>query len=155
MSRSGAPRSPAPPPRVSFLLEIYSVHARMGALVQREFDRDGVRLDDYATLSAIGAFGPIRLTELASMLGTPPTTMSDSVRRLARRRHVRRRANPDDGRSTLLELTVTGDRLWRAGWPALRRATEAIEESLVVPTEEIRDALRRLDLAILVALTEI
>ncbi|HEY3181530.1 MAG TPA: MarR family winged helix-turn-helix transcriptional regulator [Gaiellaceae bacterium] len=154
MSRSGARRRAAPPQRVSFLLEIYSVHARMGALVQREFDRDGVPLDDYATLSAIGAFGPIRLTELASMLGTPPTTMSDVVRRLERRRHVRRRADPDDGRSRLLELTASGDRLWHAGWPALRRATAAIESSLVVPAEEVRDALRRLDVALSDALIE-
>jgi DNA-binding MarR family transcriptional regulator len=154
MSRSAARRKAAPPQRVSFLLEIYSVHARMGTLVQREFEREGVLLDDYAALSAIGAFGPIRLTELASMLGTPPTTMSDVVRRLERRRHVRRRANPDDGRSRLLELTPAGDRLWRAGWPALRRATAAIESSLVVPAEEIRDALRRLDVAITAALIE-
>jgi len=155
LSRSGAPRSAAPPQRVSFLLEIYSVHARMGALVQREFDRDGVPLDDYATLSAIGAFGPIRLKELASMLGTAARTMSDVVRRLERRRHVRRRANPDDGRSTLLELTAAGDRLCRSGWPALRRATPAMEESLDVPADEIREALRRLDAALAEASIEI
>jgi DNA-binding MarR family transcriptional regulator len=154
MSRSGARRKAAPPQRVSFLLEIYSVHARMGVLVQREFDREGVPLEDYATLSAIGAFGPIRLTELASMLGTPATTMSDVVRRLERRRHVRRRANPDDGRSSLLELTPAGLRLSQAGWPALRRATAAIEEALDVPSDEIREALRRLDAALARALIE-
>jgi DNA-binding MarR family transcriptional regulator len=154
MSRSGARRRAAPPQRVSFLLEIYSVHARMGALVQREFDRDRVPLEDYATLSAVGAFGPIRLTELASMLGTPPTTTSDVVRRLERRRHVRRRSNPEDGRSTLLELTPAGRRLAQAGWPALRRATAAIEGALDVPADEIREALRRLDAALATALIE-
>jgi len=155
MSRSGARRKPAPPQRVSFLLEIFSVHARMSALLQREFDREGVPLDDYATLSSIGSFGPLRLTELASMLGTPATTMSDSVRRLERRREVKRRANPDDARSTLLELTAAGDALWRAGWPALRRATEAIEKSLDVPADEVREALRRLEAALAEALIEI
>jgi DNA-binding MarR family transcriptional regulator len=148
------PRKAAPPQRVSFLLEIYSVSARTGALMQREFARDAVSTDDYATLSAIGAWGPITLTELASILGSPLTTMSDIARRLERRRHVRRRANPDDGRSTLFELTPAGDRAWRAAWPALKRTTAAIRDHLEVPEEEIREALRRLDAALTAALTD-
>ncbi|HKH32329.1 MAG TPA: MarR family winged helix-turn-helix transcriptional regulator [Gaiellaceae bacterium] len=154
MSRSAAPRSDAPPQRVSLLLEIYSLQARTSALVQREFARDALPLDDYAALSAIGAFGPITLTELATMLGTPLTTMSDTARRLERRRQVARRPNPVDGRSALFELTPAGDEAWRAGWPALQRATEAIRAGLAVPEDEVRAAVRRLDAAVAAALTD-
>jgi DNA-binding MarR family transcriptional regulator len=157
MSSSAGPPSappPAPPQRISLLLEIYAAHARMGALLQREFARDAVPLDDYATLSAIGAFGPLTLTELASMLGTPLTTLSDAARRLERRGHIRRRPNPEDGRSTLFEVTASGDRAHRAGWPALQRSTEAIQAALDVPEDEIREALRRLGAALSAALTD-
>jgi len=154
MSRSAARRSEPPPQRVSLLLEIYSLEARTTALLQREFARDGLSLDGYATLSAIGAFGPITLTELATMLGMPLTTMSDSARRLEGRGHVRRKPNPGDGRSTLFEVTAAGDEAARAGWPALQRATEAIRAALGAPEDEIRAAVRTLDAAVAAALTD-
>lgn len=143
-----------PQRRLSLLLEIYSVHARMGALVGRELEGVGVEPYDYAALSAIGAFGPIRLKELSSLLGTPLTTMSDAVRRLEKRDALVRRPHPMDGRSQLLELSAGGDREWRAGWPALQRATEAIVSRLEVPEDEVRITLRRLEAALAAALTE-
>ena len=60
-------------------------------------------------LSAVGAFGPLTLTELATMLGLPLTTASDVVRRLEGRGRMARKPNPADGRSQLLELTPAGD----------------------------------------------
>jgi len=154
MSRSAARRSNAPPQRVSLLLEIYSLEARTSALLQREFARDGLSLDGYAMLTAIHAFEPITLTELATMLGTPLTTMSDSARRLEGRGHVQRRPNPGDGRSTLFEVTPAGDEAARAGWPALQRATAAIRSALGAPEDEVRAAVRTLDAAVAAALTD-
>ncbi len=130
MSRSAARPKPVPERRLSLLLEIYSVNARMAELVERELARDGVEAAGYAALSSIGAFGPLRLTELASMLGTPLTTMSDLVRRLEKRGQVERRPHPDDRRSSLLVLSAAGDREWHAGWPALQRINKAISRGL-------------------------
>jgi len=116
----------------------------MGELVERELAREGVvDANGYAALTSIGAWGPISVTELAGVLGTPLTTMSDIVRRLEGRGHVARRVNPDDARSTLLELTASGDAVSRAGWPALQRATKAISRGLhdVDATREILDEL--------------
>jgi DNA-binding MarR family transcriptional regulator len=151
---TNGPPDAQPRQRLSLLLEIYSVHARMGALVGRELDVLGVDPSDYATLSAIGAFGPIRLKELSSLLGMPLTTMSDVVRRLEKREALVRRPHPADGRSQLLELSAKGDREWRAGWPALQKATEAIVTRLDAPEDGVRDALRRLEAALASALTE-
>jgi len=106
----------------------------MGQLVERELAADGVESNGYAALSLIGVRGQMRLTELAEELGMPLTTASDVVRRLEGRGHVRRRPNPDDGRSFLFELTARGDREWRRGWGALQR----INAVLVAEVDEAR-----------------
>jgi DNA-binding MarR family transcriptional regulator len=143
MSRSAARRESTARRRLSLLLQIYSVHARMAELVERELGREGVDPRGYAALSSIGAWGPMGVTELAATLGMPLTTTSDVVRRLEARGLVTRRTNPGDARSTLLELTTEGDRVWRAGWPALQRATTAISRGLhdVDATRESLDEL--------------
>jgi DNA-binding MarR family transcriptional regulator len=116
-------------------------------LVERELASEGVAASGYAALSTIGAFGPLTLTELASILGMPLTTASDVVRRLESRGHARRSPHPADGRAQLLELTPEGDREWHAGWPALQR----IDATLGAELEDaalIRDALERLSAAL-------
>jgi DNA-binding MarR family transcriptional regulator len=103
----------------------------MVQLVDRELNADGVDTGGhYAALSMIGAFGPMRLTEVAADLGMPLTTASDVVRRLEDRGFVRRKKNPDDGRSFLFELTKVGDRKWREGWGALQRVNERLAQEL-------------------------
>lgn len=103
------------------MLLLLAAHQRMTLLVERELAADGVESSGYAALSLIGARSGMRLTELSEQLGLPLTTASDVVRRLESRGHVRRRPNPDDGRSFLFELTARGDREWRRGWGALQR----------------------------------
>jgi DNA-binding MarR family transcriptional regulator len=102
----------------------------MAQLVDRELAADGVESSGYAMLSLIGVRGSVRLTELADDLGLALTTASDVVRRLEGRGHVRRRSNPEDGRSFLFELTARGDREWRRGFGALQRINEALAQHL-------------------------
>jgi DNA-binding MarR family transcriptional regulator len=139
--------------RLSTLLLVVTAYQRIGRLVDRELAADGVEPDDYALLSLIGVRGPIRLTELASVLGSRLTTVSDAVRRLEARAHVVRLENPDDGRSWLFELSEAGDEEWRRGWPALRR----IQASLVRQLDDeaaVRAALLELSDAAERALTD-
>ena len=117
----------------------------MVQLVDRELAADGVESNGYAALSLIGVRGSVRLTELADELGMPLTTASDAVRRLEARGHVRRRPNPDDGRSFLFELTARGNREWRRGWGALRRIDAALQAH--VDYGEVRAALTTLGAA--------
>jgi DNA-binding MarR family transcriptional regulator len=124
----------------------------MAQVVERELAADGVESNGYAVLSLIGARGTMRLTELAGELGMPLTTASDVVRRLEGRSHVRRRPNPEDGRSFLFELTARGDREWRRGWGALQRINAALDDSL--DEAEMRAALTALGAAFEQALTE-
>ena len=114
-------------------------------LVDRELKAEGVDTNHYAALSMIGAFGPLRLTELASELGMPVTTASDVVKRLEAAGQLVRQPNPDDGRSILLELTPQGDAEWRRGWPALVRINESLRER--IDTAAMSDALIELGAA--------
>ncbi|HEY6962526.1 MAG TPA: MarR family transcriptional regulator [Gaiellaceae bacterium] len=124
----------------------------MTQLVERELTADGVEPSGYGALSLIGVRDSLRLTELAEELGMPLTTASDVVRRLEARGHVRRRANPDDGRSYLFELTAKGDREWRRGWPALQRVNHALFSE--VDENEMRRMLAELGAAFGSALTQ-
>ena len=124
----------------------------MTQLVDRELAADGVESNGYGVLSLIGARGEMRLTELAEELGMPLTTASDVVRRLEGRGLVRRRQNPEDGRSFLFELTARGDRDWRRGWGALQRINERLAPH--VDFDEMRGALTGLGAAFERALTD-
>ena len=55
--------------------------------------------------------GPMTLQELGHELFLDKSTISRMVASLERRGYVRRRPNPDDGRSVLLELTRRGARV--------------------------------------------
>ena len=124
----------------------------MAQVVERELAADGVESDGYAVLSLIGVRGTMRLTQVATELGLPLTTASDVVRRLESRDLVRRRPNPDDGRSFLFELTARGDREWRRGFGALQRINAALDAR--VDEAAVRAALTTLGAAFEQALTD-
>jgi DNA-binding MarR family transcriptional regulator len=125
----------------------------MTQLVERELASDGVAIDGYAVLSLIGVRGRVRPTEVAAELGMPLTTASDIVRRLETRKHVRRKPNPDDGRSWLFELTAAGEREWHRGFGALQRINAALEHHLDDMPESHR-AIAALNTAFEEALTD-
>ena len=131
---------------------LLAAHQRMVQLFDLELAIDGVEPDGFAALSLIGVRGSIRLTQLSEEIGVPLTTASDVVRRLEARGHVRRRPNPEDGRSFLFELTARGDREWRRGWGALQRINEALAERIDEPAT--RSALEALNHAFARALTD-
>jgi DNA-binding MarR family transcriptional regulator len=96
-------------------------------LLGTAMEATGLRPDEFAVESAIGAFGPITPTELAGVLGMPPTTLSTYVRRLGERGEIAQSPNPRDGRSYLLELTPRGRVLVERAVPTLRETLERLE----------------------------
>jgi DNA-binding MarR family transcriptional regulator len=131
---------------------LLAAHQRMVQLFDRELAADGVEPDGFAALSLIGVRGSIRLTQLSEEIGVPLTTASDVVRRLEGRGHVRRRPNPEDGRSFLFELTARGDREWRRGWGAIDRILGGLRREL--DEDVVRTALQDLNEAFDRALTQ-
>jgi DNA-binding MarR family transcriptional regulator len=104
-----------------------------------------VQPNDFAVLSAIRAFQPITPSRLAALLGMRPTTLSSYLRRLEGRRLVRRRPNPEDGRSSLLEVTKSGDRHAVSAFPALQGSVARVHERLDYSPRELDLALDRLE----------
>jgi DNA-binding MarR family transcriptional regulator len=109
------------------------------ALLQRALERLARRADvhreldraSYLVARALEATGPVSLKELAGRLGVDATTVTRQVAAMEAGGLVDRRADPDDGRVSLIGLAPTGQRKMRveratrrervqelvAGWP--------------------------------------
>jgi DNA-binding MarR family transcriptional regulator len=137
-------------PRLSLLFQSFVANQRIRALLTEAMADAPIRADEYAVYSLVLETGPITPTDMARILGMPLTTLSDYTRTMVERGHARRRPNPGDHRSYLLELTRQGvaahdgarQRFVRAKVP-LDRSIEALGGDLA----EIEAAVRLLGLA--------
>jgi DNA-binding MarR family transcriptional regulator len=141
--------------RGTVLLDVFILSQLTNTLLNDAVARAGIPGGEFALSSAINAFGPITPTELATRLGIPPTTISSRLARLERRRHVRRRPNPHDGRSTLLETTDEGRSALEDVFPALTAAHQAIARHLDRSLDETREDLAPLIVAMRAAVDEL
>jgi DNA-binding MarR family transcriptional regulator len=79
----------------------------------------------------------------------PLSTVLFRLGRLERRGHAERIPNPDDGRSYLIRLTNSGERLLGEARPAFRAYAEAVESRLgPEKVEALRSALDELRQAV-------
>jgi len=108
--------------RSSVLFDLFAASQRVRTLLVAAMEGSGLTPDEYAVYSALLEFEPLSPTEMAQVVGMPPTTMSHYVREMRERAHVEEEPNPRDGRSRMLRLTASG----RA---AHRRANGAFEEA--------------------------
>jgi DNA-binding MarR family transcriptional regulator len=144
----------ADPRRPNVLFQTYIAGQRLAALLDRHLETAGAPSSDFGLLSALGIWGPITPTELASRIGMPPTTLSSALARASERGYVERVPHPNDGRSYLVELSEEGRRAWRAGWPALRAVLARLEQELAGSLDDVQEAIERLDAAARAALDE-
>lgn len=135
------------------LFRLYILGQLANDLLDQAMVRSKLNPTDFAVQSAIGAFQPITPTRLAALLGMPATTLSSQLSRLEARRQVRRRPNPEDGRSSLLELTKVGQKNVTAAMPALRGSIALVSEHLDYSLEELDLALDRLEDALRAAVS--
>jgi DNA-binding MarR family transcriptional regulator len=72
----------------------------------------GVDMDKalYPVLSATGAIGPARVSEIAEVVGLNPTTVSRHLTSLEEMGFVSRAASDRDGRAAAVDLTEAGKR---------------------------------------------
>jgi DNA-binding MarR family transcriptional regulator len=142
------------PVQPNVLFRTFIISQLIGALFEREISGRGGDPRDLGVVSGIGITGRITPTELSELLGMRPTTLSATLRRLEAAGAVRRRRNPKDGRSVLLELTAKGERRWHSAWPGLRASLDAIDRELERPMPEINAALETLERALRAALAD-
>ncbi|MEP6909481.1 MAG: MarR family transcriptional regulator [Actinomycetota bacterium] len=117
-------------------------------LAAAELRAAGVDLDEYGFLSFVGVLEPVTRTVLTKATGRRRTTVRDVVKRLLEQDHVRELPNPQDRRSTLLELTPRGRAIFDRGLPAIQRALAAIDVALGGKLDENEEIVWRVRTAL-------
>ena len=135
------------------LFRLYILGQLTNDLFDSAMTRRALNPNDFALQSAIRAYQPVTPGQLSTLLGTPPTTLSSQLARLERRKQIKRRRNPDDGRSSLIELTKAGEKNVVAAMPALRGAIALVAEHLDYSLEDLDVALDRLEDALRAAVS--
>lgn len=146
----------------NLLLQTYVLGQLVGGLLAEEMTAGELLPSEYAVQSVVGAFGPIMPSELAQMLGMPPTTLSAHLRRFVERGHLERTPNPRDGRSYLVTLSPRGLRAVEQAHTALLRTLEdvhaqlepAAAEAVTAALAEFEQALRAAQVARATALRD-
>jgi DNA-binding MarR family transcriptional regulator len=118
--------------RSSLLFDLFAASQQVKTLLTRAMAGSGLRPDEYAVYSGLFEFGPISPTELAQVVGMPPTTLSHYIRHMRERRHLVEQRKPTDGRSRALSLSP-------AGLAAHRRANRAFEVAYASFVARIRN----------------
>jgi DNA-binding MarR family transcriptional regulator len=122
-------------------LQAHTLSQATGAVVERHVESFGVPTYLIGLLFQIRERAPVAPSRISAETGTPMTTLRDNVQRLVDRKLVRRKPNPADGRSYLVELTPRGEVLARAAGEALHGAYLALEERLPRPLDEYQRVL--------------
>lgn len=132
----------------ALLQELYTAGSLVNLLVTEELARAGVPAELFSFLGWIRNLQPVTPGQLAAETGLPPTTIRDYIRRSRELGTVRKRANPDDGRSYLLELSAHGHRLMDRGWPAVQKAFLRLQPHLDRPAADYIESVRELRAAL-------
>ena len=132
---------------IRFELEIWNgVDARL----RSEFN---LPLTQFEPMSVIDRLGRCRVQDIAAELGITTGGASKLIDRIESDGFCRRRPNPDDRRSSLLELTPAGRKLLRAAGKSfddelerrLGGLSQGAVEQLVATLARLRAAGRRVD----------
>ena len=125
-------------------LQAYTLAQASGTVVDGEVAGFGLPTYLFGLLSQIRELAPVAPSRISAATGTPMTTLRDNIQRLVDRGLVRRKANPNDGRSYLLTLTAKGAATMRAADPALLEGYLALESRLPRTLEEYEEMLDEL-----------
>jgi DNA-binding MarR family transcriptional regulator len=128
--------------RGPFLLH-FANSQKLTALLSRSF-ADGnapLTIDEFAVYSLLRLAGPTTPTRLAHDLGMPASTMTHYLRRMDAAGHLIRRPNPEDRRSSLIELSTAGSDATVACFPAFGAAIAAFRQHLMMPEKELLTAM--------------
>jgi DNA-binding MarR family transcriptional regulator len=137
-----------PERRISLSFDVFAVSQRLGAYLDRALEGTGLRPAEYAVYSLMLEAGPRTPSELAAMLGVPPSTLSTYLTTMLGRGDAKRIPNPADGRSVRVVLTDRGRAVHRRVNPPFTRAQHVLDASLERPVEDVRAVLVELGEAI-------
>lgn len=95
-------------------VDVISEMVEMGADTMWRYlaDRDELSASATLALNRLNREGPMRVTTLAEAEGASQSAMTQLVQRLERQGLVERRADPEDGRASLVVIGEAGKRMW-------------------------------------------
>jgi DNA-binding MarR family transcriptional regulator len=117
------------------LFDLFAASQQVKTLLTVAMADAGLRPDEYAVYSGVFEFGPIAPTDLAAVVGMPPTTLSHYIRHMREAGHLVEKRDPADGRSRTLRLSASG-------LAAHRRANRAFEVAYTAFMRRIRSETR-------------
>jgi DNA-binding MarR family transcriptional regulator len=130
------------------LLLVYALSRQSGQLMSRCFEGAPLTPEEFAVYSSLRLVQPATPSALAATLGMKQPTLSNHLRRMQQRRHVRRRAHPHDGRSSIVSLTPLGQELTEACFPHFQDAILPLVERLGSDKDRILGAMEELSEAL-------
>ena len=133
-------------PAGNLVLDLFVLHQRVGDLMEATLHGTGVRPAEFAVYSQL-AGGPSTPRELRARLGVTASTLTGHLAALERRGHIRRIANPADGRSHSAELTASGRRTLTACQVRFREMLGELDATLDLDVDATRELLVRIDRA--------
>lgn len=117
--------------RLSWLANFYS-----GPIYRRLEMQLGLTRPEFIVVFCLAHAPGISAADICAATGRPKNSISRAVARLLRDRRIARRADPEDGRATILDLTVAGRSLYDSLLPEFRRR----EASMLAPLSEAERA---------------
>jgi DNA-binding MarR family transcriptional regulator len=135
-------------------LQPYILNRLAGRLLEPVSTNNGFADNEYAVASWLNICGQATPTELAADLGMKPTTLTDVIERLVKKGLARRLANPDDGRSYVVELTAKGKSANARAAEHFDRVMTRLRANLAGDREEILAHMRVLEDAMRKTLAE-
>jgi DNA-binding MarR family transcriptional regulator len=127
------------------LIDLWLLSFLASRMVSEILDDIPLSVDEFAMYGLISDLAPITSADLVRATGLSPTTVSSLVRRCEARGELKRTDNPEDARSSLLQLTPAGYEVLGRAVPRLLDGLERIERGLRGRHRQIREALRDLD----------
>lgn len=139
-------------PAESIAERAYNVLVRSFRVLRSASARSELTLERLSVLQTIERSGPLSVADLAASEAVHPSTMSRMVSGLTRQRLIRRLADQNDGRGTLVVSTSHGRSVAkRALGPIMRDLVAAVSKLNARERAELEDALRLVERLVLPA----
>ncbi len=125
----------------SLLFDVFVLAQGVGEMLGEALAEGPLTAEEYAVYSHLLETGACTPTQVSRELRAPATTVSDWVRTMSGRGHVRRRRSRTDGRSYELVLTAAGVRAHRETNRLFEDVNARFLERLGRPEGEVRQVL--------------
>jgi DNA-binding MarR family transcriptional regulator len=140
--------------RGPFLLH-FANSQQLTALLSRALADAPLTSDEFAVYSLLRLTGQTTPSRLASDLGLRASTMSHYLRRMTANGHLERTQHPQDGRSSLIQLTPSGVDATEACYAGFGTAIATFRRHLAMPEKDLLEALDIMNRALTAAWHEI